>query len=97
MVRSNAAGSMDRTMPVGATPALATTTSMPPKRSTAASTASPSASTSVMSASKAARARAALLGHARKLLGLEAHEGHVRAAGGEPYGRTPPRCPARRR
>ena len=30
MVRSNAAGSMERTKPVAATPALAITTSMPP-------------------------------------------------------------------
>src|SRR3954468_12236380 len=54
MVFSNARGSIDRTMPAGAIPALAMTTSMPPKRSTVPSTARSSASQSVTSASKGA-------------------------------------------
>ena len=54
MVRSNAAGSVERTMPPGAMPAFAITTSMPPKRSTAPSTARASASVSVTSHSNQA-------------------------------------------
>jgi hypothetical protein len=54
MVRSNAIGSVERTIPIGAMPALAITTSMPPKRSTAPATAAPSASVSVTSHSNQA-------------------------------------------
>src|SRR5215211_8280172 len=54
MVRSKAAGSVVRTVPTGPMPALTTTASMPPKRSTVPSTARPSASQSVTSASNQA-------------------------------------------
>ncbi len=54
IVRSNASGSIVATVPKGAIPALAITTSMPPKRSTVASTARCSASQSVTSASNQA-------------------------------------------
>ena len=54
MVRSKASGSIERTKPVGATPAFAITTSMPPKRSTTDSTTPARASVSVTSASNAA-------------------------------------------
>ena len=51
IVRSNAAGSIDATVPLAAMPALAMTTSSPPKRSTAPATAAWTASKSVTSAS----------------------------------------------
>jgi hypothetical protein len=54
IVRSKARGSIERAMPAGAIPALAMTTSMAPKRSTAPSTARSSASQSVTSHSNAA-------------------------------------------
>ena len=63
-------------------PALAITTSMPPKRSTVPSTARSSASQSVTSHSKRRGVRAALGRHPLQLLRLEAHERHVGARGG---------------
>ena len=54
IVRSNASGSVERTVPIGAMPAFAMQTSMPPKRSTAHSTAAASASRSVTSHSNQA-------------------------------------------
>ena len=53
-MRSNAIGSIERVIPMGAMPALAITTSMPPKRSTVPSTARSSASVSVTSHSNQA-------------------------------------------
>ena len=54
IVRSNAIGSVERIIPIGAMPAFAITTSMPPKRSTAPATAASSASVSVTSHSNQA-------------------------------------------
>jgi hypothetical protein len=51
IVRSKTAGSIDATVPFGATPALAITTSIPPKRRTVPAIASSSADRSVTSAS----------------------------------------------
>ena len=57
IVRSKASGSVVRTGPIGAMPALAMHTSIPPKRSTAPSTAAASASRSVTSHSNHAAFR----------------------------------------
>ena len=84
MVRSNASGSIVATVPNGAMPALAITTSMPPKRSTVASTARPSASQSVTSASNQAASAPISAAHLLEQLGLETDQRHLRAALREP-------------
>ena len=86
IVRSNAAGSVERTMPPGAMPAFAITTSMPPKRSTVPSTARSRASVSVTSHSNQAAFEPHWAATRSSSSGSRPDQRDVRAPRGHPAG-----------